>query len=293
VRDAVRLLQKVFRFATCKIEMRAGDSRRRFFRPCLLHAIRRCTAPCADLVTKERYASDIDALRRFLSGGRSGVAAGLRAEMKTAAAALDFERAAELRDRLSALEALSRRPGRDYVEGDITPLDPEEGLKALGRLLGNAEAPRSIEGIDIAHVQGGQSVGSLVSFIDGIPFKSGYRRYKIRSVPGIDDCAMIREVVRRRFRRLKEEGRSFPGVLLVDGGVGQFNAAREELAKRGVEATTLLSLAKEEETLFRNGRPVAVKKSSPALRLLMYVRDEAHRFAQHYHHQLRRKAMIE
>ncbi|HLF95084.1 MAG TPA: excinuclease ABC subunit UvrC [Planctomycetota bacterium] len=293
LRDAVRALQRIFKFATCEIEMREDDPKRRHFRPCLLHAIRRCTAPCADRVTKERYAGDIEMLRAFLQGKRDEVLAGLRAKMKDASKRLEFERAAELRDQVKALEALSKRAGMDYLEGDITPMDPKEGLEGLAAALGLPAPPRTIEGVDIAHVQGGESVGSLVHFIDGIPFKSGYRRYRIRTVEGIDDYAMIREVVTRRFRRLEEEGRVFPDLLLIDGGIGQLNSARAALSDLGVKPPVLLSLAKQEETLFRDGKAVPLEKSSPALRLLMYVRDEAHRFAQHYHHLLRRKALIE
>ncbi len=292
LRDAVRVLQKIFRFATCRLEMRADDPKRRFVRPCLLHAIRRCTAPCAGRISRERYAADLASLRRFLGGGREELLADLRAEMKEAAGRLDFERAAELRDRARAVASLSRRMGLDYVEGDITPIDPREGLEALGRALG-LEAVRSIEGVDAAHVAGEGSVGSLVCFVDGIPFKNGYRRYRIKTVRGIDDPAMIREVVRRRFRRLREEEGVLPDVLLVDGGIAQLGAARAALEETGARPRALLSLAKEEETVFRDGKPMGLGKSSPALRLLMYVRDEAHRFAQHYHHILRRKAVIE
>ncbi len=293
LRDAVRALQRIFKFATCEIEMRADDPKRRHFRPCLLHAIRRCTAPCADRVTKERYAADIEMLRAFLQGKRDEVLAGLRARMREASKRLEFERAAELRDQLKALEALSKRAGMDYLEGDITPMDPKEGLEGLAAALGLPAPPRTIEGVDIAHVQGDESVGSLVHFVDGIPFKSGYRRYRIRTVEGIDDYAMIREVVTRRFRRLEREGRDFPDLLLIDGGLGQLNSARAALSDLGLKPPVLLSLAKQEETLFRDGKAVPLAKSSPALRLLMYVRDEAHRFAQHYHHLLRRKALIE
>ncbi len=293
LRDAVRVLQRILRFATCTIEMREGDPKRRFFRPCLLHAIRRCTAPCADRVPRERYVADVETLRKFLRGGRDQVVADLRARMKEASQRLEFERAAELRDQVRALEGLSRRSELDYIEGDITPMDPKEGLEALAALLALPAPPRTIEGVDIAHVQGGESVGSIVSFVDGIPFKSGYRRYRIQSVKGIDDYAMIREVVRRRFRRLEEEGKIFPDILLVDGGPGQLGSARAALAELGVKPPIVLSLAKEEETLFRDGKAVRADRASPALRLLMYVRDEAHRFAQHYHHLLRRKALME
>ena len=293
LRDAVRVLQKIFKFATCAIEMRADDPKRRHFRPCLLHAIRRCTAPCADRVSKERYAADVESLRKFLRGGRDEVIADLRRRMKEASRRLEYERAAEIRDQLQALQSLARRMEAEYIEGDITPIDPKEGVEALGRLLGLPRPPRTIEGVDVAHVQGAESVGSIVSFVDGIPFKSGYRRYRIRTVQGIDDFAMIREVVHRRFRRLDEEGRVFPDVLLVDGGPGQLNSAKAALDELRVVPPVLLSLAKEEETLYRDGRRVAAARSSPALRLLMYVRDEAHRFAQHYHHLLRRKALTE
>ncbi len=293
LRDAVRVLQRVFKFATCEIEMRADDPKRRRFRPCLLHAIRRCSAPCADRISREKYAADVEAFRRVLLGKRDEVLADLKARMKEASKRLEYERAGELRDQIRALESLAKHQEQEFLEGDITPMDPKEGLEDLARILGLQALPRTIEGVDIAHVQGDESVGSLVSFVDGIPFKSGYRRYRIRTVEGIDDYAMIKEVVTRRFRRLQEEERVFPDVLLIDGGVGQYHAAQEALRALGVPSPLLLSLAKEEETLIRDARPLDLPKSSPALRLMMYVRDEAHRFAQHYHHLLRRKALIE
>src|SRR5258706_1547683 len=132
--------------------------------------------------------------RKFLQGRRDEVLETLRVQMKEASKRLEFERAAELRDQAKMLDALSKRTELDYIEGDITPMDPREGIEALGKALGLAAPPRTIEGVDIAHIQGGESVGSVVHFIDGIPFKSGYRRYRIRTVEGIDDYAMIREV---------------------------------------------------------------------------------------------------
>jgi len=304
LRDAVKVLQRILKFATCRIEMRETDGKRRFFRPCLLHSIGRCTAPCAARISKEDYAADIASLREFLTGDRSRLRADLEKRMKGAAKALEYERAAELRDQMRALEGLEKRGAEpEYLEGDITPMDPVEGLEELARALGLAARPRTIEGIDIAHLAGGETVGSLVSFIDGVPFKSGYRRYRIKTVAGVDDFASIREVVARRFKRAEEQ--VLPEVFLIDGGVGQLGAAalaqsegeaRVEGAQAAEPGTLLLSLAKEEETLYRwTGRAEEVKldKASPALRLMMYVRDEAHRFAQHYHHLLRRKAVME
>src|SRR5262245_39411086 len=297
LREAVKVLQKIFKFATCRIEMSADDPKRRFFRPCLLHAINRCTAPCADRISKEDYAADIASLRQFLRGDRSKLKEDLAARMKEASKKLEFERAAGLRDQLRAIEALERHsPEFDYVEGDITPIDPQDGLTQLASILDGAPV-RTIEGIDIAHLQGGETVGSLVAFVDGAPFKAGYRRFRIAGVEGVDDFASLREVTRRRFARLAREEQVFPDLYLVDGGVGQLSAVAKELESVAEPRPRILSLAKREETLYRwtgsRAAEVKIEKSAPALRLLMYVRDEAHRFAQHYHHLLRRKAIMD
>ena len=288
LRDAVKTLQKIFRFATCQIPMWERDEKRKYFRPCLLYSLQRCTAPCADLIGKEAYEADIASLRRFLQGEREALFRDLDRRMQSAAKNLEFERAADLRDQIQSLRKLEEKSSqKDYLEGDITPLDPAEGLEDLISRLELPFRPRRIEGVDIAHVSGDQAVGSLVSFQEGIPWKEGYRKYRIREVKGIDDYAMIREVIRRRFRTSRSSPP--PDILLVDGGLGQFHAAREA----GEKSRLLLSLAKREEILFRDGKPVRLPLSSAAMRLLIYVRDEAHRFAQHYHHQLRRKAMVE
>ena len=134
-----------------------------------------------------------------------------------------------------------------------------------------------------------------MQFIDGLPFKHGYKRYKIRSVEGVDDFASMREVVSRRFRRLQQEGESFPDILLIDGGKGQLNAALEALRAIDIQPPLMISLAKREEDVYVPGEPDPRKLSrhSYALRLLQYVRDEAHRFAQQYHHLLRSKTTFD
>src|SRR5205085_9739062 len=104
------------------------------------------------------------------------------------------------------------------------------------------QTPRTIEGIDVAHLGGDELVASLVSFIDGLPFKAGYRRYRIQTVRGVDDFASIREVVTRRFKRLVDEELSFPDILLIDGGKGQLNAALDAFRILNIEPPTLLSL---------------------------------------------------
>jgi excinuclease ABC subunit C len=183
---------------------------------------------------------------------------------------------------------------RDPQPG-IFPIDPKKGLHGLRKVLGLEKTPRTIEGVDIAHLGGQDTVASLVSFIDGLPFKPGYRRFKIKSVEGVDDFASIREVVTRRFKRLSDQEEVFPDVLLIDGGKGQLNAALEAFGVLGLEPPILLSLAKREEEIYRPGEaePLKLSRHAAALRLLQYVRDEAHRFAQHYHKILRRKRIEE
>ena len=302
LRDTVNALQKVFKFRTCELEIRADDERRRFFRPCLLHAINQCTAPCADRIGKQSYAADIQRLLKLLKSKRSVLLRQMQKEMNAAAAARRYEEAGVLRDRIKAISALALSGD---VETDVQPevfyIDPRAGLEKLGRLLERDEAPRIIEGIDIATLQGEDSVGSLVCFIDGKPFKGGYRRFKIRSVAGMDDYAMIREVIARRYRHAAISAELYPDVILIDGGLGQLHAALEAFDRmesaieaeggRAVKPAMVISLAKREELIFVQARskPIKLARNNEALRLLQQVRDEAHRFGQHYHHILRRK----
>ena len=151
--------------------------------------------------------------------------------------------------------------------------------------------PRTIDGVDIAHLGGNEMVGSLVRFVDGLPFKPGYRRYQIKSVEGIDDFAAIREVVSRRIKGLQERDEPLPDIWLIDGGKGQLSSALAAFDSLKIVPPTVIALAKREEEIFVQGRsdPIVLSRRSFALRLLQYVRDEAHRFAQHYHHLLRKK----
>jgi excinuclease ABC subunit C len=307
LRQAIRVLQRIFQFRTCSLDIDADDSRWRWFRPCLLHSIRQCTAPCNFRVTKEEYRKQIRALRLVLEGKKDRLVREMEREMEEASQALQFEKAARLRDDIAALQKLGQRGDveRD-VQPEVFPIDPKKGLAGLRKVLGLPHPPRTIEGVDIAHLGGSDTVASLVRFIDGLPFKPGYRRFRIKSVQGIDDFASIREVVTRRFRNAgrgrggplavkNEEEEIFPDILLIDGGKGQLNAARDAFALLGVEPPCLISLAKREEEIYRLGEaePLRLSRHAAALRLLQYVRDEAHRFAQHYHHLLRRKKLEE
>lgn len=292
LRGAIQVLQKIFKFRTCSLDIKADDPRWRWYRPCLLYSIGQCLAPCNLRVSKEEYRKAIHQLQRFLEGEKHALLEEMRREMAEAAAARRYEEAARLRDQIHLLETLDERGELEqHVQPEVFPVDPKKGLAGLRKVLRLKKIPRTIEGVDVAHLAGSDTVASLVQFIDGLPFKPGYRRYRIKTVQGIDDYAAIREVVFRRFRRLTDEEEVFPDLLLIDGGKGQLHAAQEAFVALGVQPPALVALAKQEEELYLPGKeePLRLGRDSFALRLLQYVRDEAHRFAQHYHHLLRRK----
>jgi excinuclease ABC subunit C len=295
LRGAVQVLQRIFKFRTCSLDIEESDERWKWFRPCLLASIQQCTAPCNLRISREEYRRDIKRLQMFLEGNKKSLLDAMREEMKEAAKELRFEKAAQLRDEVHMLETLDKRGELDtHVQPEVFYIDPKKGLAGLRKVLKLPSMPRTIEGVDIAHLGGQETVASLVQFIDGLPFKPGYRRYRIRTVEGIDDFRSIHEVVSRRFQRLHDRGEMFPDILLIDGGKGQLNAARAAFEERQIQPPVLLSLAKREEEVFLPGEsePMRLSRHAYALRLLQYVRDEAHRFAQHYHHELRRKRLL-
>jgi excinuclease ABC subunit C len=296
LREALPMMQRVFKFRTCKLEISADDESRRRFRPCILHNIRQCTAPCADRVSANDYADQIRRLRQFLSSKGSSLKRQIKEQMDQAASELRFEKAAELRDELRAIEGLQNRGLVDeHMQPEVFYVDPAQSMQRLGEVLGTAAPPRTIEGIDIATLQGGQTCGSVVTFIDGKPFQAGYRRYRIKTVQGTDDYASIRELVWRRYKSAGMNETLFPDVILIDGGKGQLAAAFDAFEGLEYRPPMLISLAKKQEEVFIHGRqqPLRLARNDGALRVLQYVRDEAHRFAQLYHHILRRKATLE
>ncbi|MDA1105541.1 MAG: UvrB/UvrC motif-containing protein [Planctomycetota bacterium] len=300
LRHAVQVLQRIFRFRTCEMEIREDDPRNRSFRPCLLHDIHQCTAPCASRVSRESYRADLDRFLRFLGTKRTSLVRELTREMDAASADQRYEEAAALRDQLRAIERLGMGetprgdPELDWpTELTVFASDPEGCVEALGEALGAVDRIRCIECIDIAHLAGNETVGSKVCFIDGRPFKEGYRRYRVRSA-GNDDFTAIREIVSRRYREAGEGHELFPDLVLIDGGQGQLSAAMEVFSLMEVRPPLVASLAKREEVLHLAGRDGTIRlaKRHKGLRLCMAIRDEAHRFAQHYHHILRKKRVL-
>lgn len=167
-------------------------------------------------------------------------------------------------------------------------------MEDLQRELDLPTLPTYIECFDISHIGGRYMVGSSVQFRYGVKEPSGYRRYRIRTVEGIDDYAALHEVVGRRYRKLRDEGSPFPDLVVIDGGRGQLNAAADALDELGIELP-LVAIAKREEELYVRGHedPISLPKHSKGLRLLIQIRDEAHRFAISYHTLLRTKGMTD
>lgn len=214
---------------------------------------------------------------------KAGAAVSVRIPQRGEKAGL--QRMAEANARLLLTErSLKRERLRDRLPGSV------EALQKDLRLPG---PPRRIEAFDISNTQGSDSVASLVVFYDGKPRKDDYRKFRIASVEGADDFASMREVVARRFRRLLEEERDLPDLVLVDGGAGQLASALAALHGLGLADQPIVGLAKKLEEVYLPGvaEPQTLPRSSSSLRLLQAVRDEAHRFAVAYHRTLRQQRL--
>jgi excinuclease ABC subunit C len=170
----------------------------------------------------------------------------------------------------------------------------QPGMKAIQEALQDAlmleELPRRIECFDISHIQGAETVASMVVWEDGAMKKSDYRKFQVKTVTGVDDFASMREVIQRRYKRLQEDGKPFPSLVLIDGGLGQLHAAYAALEEIGVTLQPLASIAKREEIIYVHGQedePVVLDRRSPVLHLIQKIRDESHRFAVTYHRKRR------
>ncbi|HNR69761.1 MAG TPA: excinuclease ABC subunit UvrC [Verrucomicrobiota bacterium] len=292
----------------------------RDYRHCLYAHLRYCTAPCIGNVSSAEYRAQVRAACEFLEGQCAEMQEQLAAEMRAAAAAQEYERAARLRDLLSDLQSTTRKLSRFPRVPYRLPraLDPEKDLAELARVLGLPAPPPRIEGFDISNISGTFKVAALVSFRHGRPDRANYRRFQIKTVAGQDDFASVAEVVRRRYTRVLKglsagappaarpggpppaaraapAAAALPDLILIDGGKGQLSAARAELEKLGLGHIPLIGLAKEFEEIYRAGRPAPLRlpPESGALKLLQRVRDESHRFANTYNAQLRLRKISE
>jgi len=246
-------------------------------------------------VTADAYRHRVEDACTFLEGKSREWLETLRAEMTDAAARQAFEKAAELRDVVFALEETLRKTRRFERLDPTRPAVDEEALRALGEALSLSGPPRTIECFDISHISGTFVVASMVHFANGRPDKDNYRRFQIKSFIGNDDFRAMEEVVGRRYRRLAEEGKLFPDLVVIDGGRGQIGAALKAFIGLDAMPPAIIGLAKKHETVFfpDDRPPLNLPLNHPGLNLLQRVRDEAHRFANTYNAVLRSKKIRE
>jgi len=282
VREVIRQVKKLFPIRWCKespLKMRE--------QPCLYYRIGSCLGPCIGGVSNENYRQLVDGIISLLNGDLSLAKLRLEKHMKQASAAQDFELAAKLRDRLAWLEKMVEGKG-SRRSGEAGPL---AGVSRLAKVLPLALPPMRIEAFDVSNIQGSQVVASMVVFYGGIALKSDYRKFKIKTVEGEpNDVAAISEAVRRRYHATLAKEMPLPDLIVIDGGLGQVNAAKIAL---GLEIP-IIGLAKKEETIVFPGRKKELKLvfRDPGLKLLQKIRDEAHRFAVSYHRKLRSRALF-
>jgi excinuclease ABC subunit C len=314
LRHTLALARRQFNLRGCRVFTPGAADHKH----CLYAHLKYCTAPCIANVTREQYLAQVQAACNFLDGQCRDMQSQLEAEMKKAAAAREFEKAAELRDLLRDLADTCKRTEKFPRVPYTLPLaiNPQSDLVDLGKILNLPAPPSRIEGFDISNISGTFAVASLVSFKNGRPDRANYRRFKIKTVAGQNDFASMAEVIRRRYSRLLQESRvkipaaanpapaappapstaaSFPDLILIDGGKGQLGMAVAELKKLGLEHIPVIGLAKEFEEIYRPDQtePLRLGLDHPVVKLLQRVRDESHRVANSYNAQLRLKRISE
>ena len=218
LRNTLALVTRQFNLRGCRV-FTPGEAD---YKHCLYAHLKYCTAPCVNNVTREQYLEQVVAACDFLDGQCHEMRAQIEVEMRKAAAAQDYEKAADLRDMITDLDRTTKRTEKFARVPYSLPLsrDPDRDLKELATVLGLTTPPQRIEGFDISNISGTFKVASMVSFKNGRPDRANYRRFKIKSVEGQDDFASMAEVVRRRYSRLLDESKD-TGLKPEDGEVSR------------------------------------------------------------------------
>ena len=282
LREAVHIINSLFPIRKCQTLPKKA---------CLYYHIGQCIAPCIKPEVKPQYDWLIREIKGFLKGGRKSLIDYLTERMKKSADEYRFEDAQFFKDQIEALGWFrKKRFSFKRPEGGI-------GLRAtleLKQIFGLERLPEKMVCFDVSNIQGDEAVASKVCFYRELANKLEYRRYKIKTVIGINDYAMIQEALRRMIVGIKEGRESaMPDLIVIDGGKGHLNAAFEVLKSEQCEEVALISIAKRFEFLYAPKRrdPIVLSPDSSALRLLQKIRDEAHRFAISYHRLLKEKQL--
>lgn len=287
VRELLRLIERYMPLRNCNGELKPSKKNR----PCMRHALGRCMAPCSGLCSENQYKDRVADILMLLQGQGASLVEKLRKEMDRAARTMDFEEAARLRDTIRAIWRFTRQKN---TIPDI-PAGKEnfwETLNAMQKTFSLPTLPWRIDGFDISHTAGSDTVGVVVVFEQGYPNPSLYRRFNINSVEGIDDFRSMKETLHRRYSRSLEGQEPLPQLILIDGGPVQLEFAMEALKELEITSIPVISLAKEFEEVYVPGKkePVRLSHTDPVLRLLQYVRDESHRYAITSHRRKRGKS---
>jgi excinuclease ABC subunit C len=295
----LRSLRKVIPFRDCsKSKFR---NYQKLGQPCLYGHIGLCQAPCNGKVSKTDYLKDISKVKRFLDGKFKKIIDDVVLEMKEASKLQEYERAAKLRDIIKKFEYLTINTSKidSFVENPLLIEDIiSQSLDNLLKYFPNLkEYPERIECYDISNLSGKEATASMTVALNGRLVNREYRRFKIKTKSTPDDYLMMKEVLQRRFKRsLIDDAWKLPNLIVLDGGKGQLNAGNQVLKEMGIDVA-LISLAKREEILiYMDGDEfveVKLDRTDESLKLIQRLRDEAHRFAKKYHHQLRVKKLLE
>lgn len=281
VKKALHFLRKAFPYST--------HTRTIPKRACLQYQLGLCPGLEEHKTSLADYRANLRKLMQYLRGERVKLIKQIESEMKASAKAKNFEQAAALRNQLFALKGLSKQIV--FSDKEFLDISKDEAIADLAKLLGLERIPRRIEGYDISHMSGTDTVASMVVFINGFPAKTEYRKFKLR-IPGNDDFAHMREVLTRRLSAKHTAQWDMPDLILIDGGKGQVSAAQTTMRSAGYDIP-MIGLAKREEEIIipSDGqyKVVLLGRGSHIVKLLQRIRDESHRFAVSYHTVLKRQ----
>jgi excinuclease ABC subunit C len=286
IRVAKRIIDRIFLLRRCK-EYKERK------RPCLNYQMGKCLAPCTGNIDRDEYMEMVEEVIMFLSGKNDKLLERLRNRMNSYKDKQEYEQAAIVRDQIEKLEQLF--PIVNFRKISVQKLDALKKIDPsylLKEVLKMKVRPTVIEGFDISHTSANEAVGSMVYFKNGEPVKSNYRKFKIKQEETANDLKMLQEVVYRRLRRLLDENKKLPDILLIDGGRGQEAAARSVVRDLKIQDLRVLSLAKEKGNIYYKGRILKFENDSEVYKLFKRITDEAHRFAHSYHVARRKKQFI-
>ena len=277
LRRALAVMRKIFPLRTCRTMPKTA---------CLNYHIGQCAAPCIKKISGVEYGQIVEDVILFLKAKRNELLENLSKRMADLAGKKMFEEAGRIRDQIQALTAV--RFNKPYSIKKRRAV--ASGIVELKSVLGLDKLPIRIEAFDISDISGKEAVGSMVSFLNGKPDKSNYRRFRIKTVFAVDDYKMMQEVIRRRYKRLLRENAQLPDMIIIDGGKGHVSAAKAVLDELHLNKVKLFGIAKKLDKIFSSK---GEERITDGLRqVIQHIRDEAHRFAQNYHHVLRRKKII-